>query len=148
MNDPAVPAAPPAAPPAPIMQAVQDASTALPSLATQLASLYATREPLRQSLDILDAEIKRVETIAHQTMATQGASTFVSVGNGTLSLKPKTAYIPESWDAIYDHISTTREFDLLHKRLSITALNERGPALPPGVVRTQFDEFKFTPSKK
>jgi hypothetical protein len=120
----------------------------LPAIASNLASLHATREPLKQSLDILDKEIKRVETLAHQTMASQDVRAFTT-SDGVLTLKPKTTYVPQDWDAIYDHVSTTREFDLLHKRLSITALNERDPdALPPGVIRTQFDEFKFTPSKK
>jgi len=132
------------------MQAVQNADNAgsiLPSIAAQLASLHATREPLKQSLDILDKEISRIETQAHQAMAAQGIKNFTTA-EGVCAIKPKKAYIPENWDAIYEHVATTREFDLLHKRLSITALNERGPALPPGVVQTQFDEFKFTPSKK
>jgi hypothetical protein len=145
MTDPAVPAAPPAPPPS---ATLHDAGTVLlPSLAMQLASLYATREPLKQSLAILDAEITRIETQTHQAMAAQDVRTYVTT-HGALTLKPKTSYVPTDWDALYDHVATTREFDLLHKRLSITALNERAPeAMPPGVIRTQFDEFKFTPAK-
>jgi len=126
---------------------MQDAGMPLPAIAGQLASLYATREPLRQSLDILDKEIRRVETLAHQTMARDGIHNF-STHDGVLTIKPKPTYIPSDWSAVYAHIQSTGEFDLLHKRLSITALNERAAhEMPPGVTKTQFDEFKFTPTK-
>lgn len=147
MADAAVPAAPSAAPNPPIMQAVQDASTALPSLAAQLASLYATREPLKQSLEILDTEIKRIETLAHQSMAGADVRAFTTT-HGALALKPMTVFVASDWTALYDHIQTTGEFDLLNRALTQAACRERGPdALPPGVTKTQFDKFKFTPTK-
>jgi hypothetical protein len=130
------------------MQATQDAETLqLSDIAAQIASLYATRDPLKQSLDILDNAIRQLETRAHQTMAAQDMRAFTTSG-GVFTVKPKVAYVPTDWGALYAHIVTTSEFDLLHKRLSITALNERDPlAMPPGVARTTFDEFKFTPAK-
>ena len=145
VNTPAPPAPPPAAPSPATMQ---DAGMQLQSLAMQLASLYSTREPLKMSLDILDKEITRVETQAHQVMAQQGVSVFTTA-DGALTVKPKGTYVPTDWSAVYAHIQSTGEFDLLHKRLSITALNERAAdAMPPGVMKTQFDEFRFTPTKK
>lgn len=119
----------------------------LPALAGMLTSLYASRAPLASALDAIDAEIKRVEMQAHQAMATLGVQSFRTQDAG-MELKPQVVYNPTDWPAIYDHIQTTGEFDLLHRALTQSACRERGEELPPGILRATFDKFKFTPSKR
>jgi hypothetical protein len=118
----------------------------LPSLAAQLHALYAARDPLSAALNALDVEISRVETLAHQAMATLGVKAYAT-GDGELTIKAKPSYKPVDWQALYDHILATGEFDLIQRRLSTTALKERGAELPPGVIQNWFDELKFTPTK-
>lgn len=141
MSESEQPAAPAVSSP---QQPPQDNTQALAVVAAQLASLHATREPLKQALEILDKEIERIATQAHQAMANAGIRTM-TIAQGTLALKPKLVFVPTDWSALHAYIQTTGEFELLHRRLHTTALRERKDNLPPGVISNVFDVFEFTP---
>lgn len=117
----------------------------LATLAMQLASLYASRATLETALKVITENINAVETQAHQVMVLMGASAFATDA-GELVIKPKLSYKATDWNALQEFIATTGEFDLLQRRLSSTALRERGASLPPGVMENWFNELQFSPT--
>ena len=48
------------------------------------------------------------------------------IGNDRCSISVKTEVVPtvEDWDAVYRHILSTEQFELLHKRMSASAYRE------------------------
>jgi hypothetical protein len=126
------------------LQAMPSAAE-LPGLLATLASLHITREPLAAALDTVDKEIDRVMTQAHQAMSTMGARRFENA-DYIFELKKKIVYRPTDWPAIHAHITATGEFDIVQRRLSSTALQQR-TELPPGIMQAAFDEPHFAPVK-
>lgn len=120
----------------------------LRALAAQLAILHAQREPITTALDSIKHEIDRLETLAHQTMAACGLQSFTTDA-ATLTIKRRTVFRATDWPTLYAHLQQTGEFDLLTRTLSSTAVAERDKAgtLPPGILRAEFDQLKFTPTK-
>jgi hypothetical protein len=108
--------------------------------------LYALREPLVQSIDAIDKEIARLSILAHAAMVAAGLASF-RTSDAVVELKPRIVYKPTDWDALQAHVAATGEWDLIQRRVSSTALRERGEAMPPGVIRNTFNEFTFTLKK-
>jgi hypothetical protein len=72
----------------------------------------------------LKTDVRQTELRVMQLMNEQG---LTHVGHAGLLAKIKhtTQYNASDWLQIYDRIQRTGEFDLLHKRLSSTAVRER-----------------------
>jgi len=66
----------------------------------------------------------------------------------TAALIYETQPVPESWDDIYDYIETNDAFDLLQRRLSVTAVKERWDAgvTIPGIGK--FDSVDLSLTKR
>lgn len=67
---------------------------------------------------------------------------------GKIVLKPVAVPTIASFEQLCEHISRTGEFDLLQKRLAVSAVNERwqeGKGVP-GVKRTDYTETKLLKS--
>jgi 2-methylaconitate cis-trans-isomerase PrpF len=119
----------------------------LTTLAAQLVQLYAEREPVKAELEALEDEIDRLETLAHTAMVQAGMTAF-STEHASINLRPRIVFNATDWAALQAHIVATGEFDILKRALSLTALRERGEALPPGVARVTLEQFVFKPTTK
>jgi len=94
----------------------------------------------------LKTDCRQLEVKIIQLMGELGLGNIGHAGVQA-DLKYTRVYKPEDWLQIYNRIQRTGEFDLLHKRLSITAMAERfkvGDAVPgvsivdvPGLVLTR-----------
>lgn len=138
---------PSAAPPNPVLPQPEHAGSVLTTLAAQLVQLYAEREPVKAELEALEDEIDRLETLAHTAMVQAGMTAF-STEHASINLRPRIVFNATDWAALQAHIVATGEFDILKRALSLTALRERGEALPPGVARVTLEQFVFKPTRK
>ena len=68
---------------------------------------------------LLSMELQRDESIPALKWRTADGK------NATLTLDKVADAVPEDWDALYKHTILTGEFDLLHKRITTTAVKER-----------------------
>ena len=67
----------------------------------------------------------------------------------TLTLDKDDTPMPQDWEALQNHITLTGEFDLLHKRVSVTAIRKRweeGQEVP-GVGHVEKFEAKVSVKK-
>lgn len=113
----------------------------------QIAALMAYRDQLSAKLETAKAEIKKRELHAKAVMEGMGAKLFACEGVQA-EIKSKRAYKPTDWPRLYAFIAEHGAFELLHKRLSLTALDEysKQGALPPGVAEDSFDQLDVTPT--
>lgn len=149
MSDPSATPPPEAIQPAENLQAMELQAMSLqtmPSLIDNMATLEESRMSLAAALSIVEKEQERLLSIAHRAMALVGARTF-STDKGEIELKPLRVYKSVDWEKLQTHIRITSEFDLLQRRLSITALDQRNE-LPPGVEKMVFDRPVFKAAKE
>jgi hypothetical protein len=69
----------------------------------------------------------------------------ISDGNCTVSLKNEIVPTVEDWDTLQEHISITKQFELMHKRVSATAYREAiasGMDIP-GVKSTELTRINY-----
>jgi hypothetical protein len=116
----------------------------IPALLATLTLLKRTYTIEAATLDTIKREIVRVETALHIAMSDAGARMYAS-NDAVVEIKPRTEYRVTSWEDLRAHINATGEWDLVHKRISSTAMRERGEALPPGVMEATFDTLVFSP---
>lgn len=113
---------------------------------SKLHHLYNTKTSLAASLRQTETEIAELERSLMARMFEEGIS---AIGDSmhVASLKNKTVYRVFDWEKLYERIVTTREFDLLHRRLSLTAAAERFKNDDPigGVEEHTFPELILTP---
>lgn len=86
---------------------------------------------LRQRRLELSREVDRLKEeengLRDELIDTLDGSPLKTIGGNlcTISLKPDEEPIVTNWDALYEHIQSTGHFDLLQKRLGVTAARER-----------------------
>jgi hypothetical protein len=116
-------------------QVAQDILTA----ARALYALAMLRDIESAKLKKLDDDVTKSESALLAMMQQAGISTIGDADSIQANIITRRVYSikPEDWPTLHAYIARTGEFDLLHKRLSITALREREQAppggLPPGV---------------
>jgi hypothetical protein len=108
-----------------------------------LVQLERSRVVQAAILDTTKREIDRIETALLAAMHDSGTTIYAS-SNATVEVKPRRVFKAADWEALFAHMGRTGEWDLVQRRLSSTALHERGDALPPGVVIDTFNEIKFS----
>lgn len=121
-------------------------SSHLPDLVNQYISVRAQRLELdRQSKVVKEAEDDLQKVIVskmrEQDMKALGAT------NGLVKLHESEEPVAENWEEIWQFIKENNAWELLHKRITVTAVKERwndGIAVP-GVGKSTV--FKLTVSK-
>jgi len=65
---------------------------------------------------------------------------------GNADIVRKEVFQATDWQALYKHITTTGEFDLLQRRLTSTSMRDRDSnnALPPGVRKVALNTLKLS----
>ena len=86
------------------------------SIKDQLTNLNVQVSKLKEREDTLDLKIIEVDTEGLARSANEVASVSI-----------REDFVPDvqDWDALYEHISDTKDFSLLHRRVSSTAFKER-----------------------
>jgi len=87
---------------------------------TDMREIIATTE---QGLKELKQRKNDLEATLIAKMNDQGLD---RIGNDRCSISVKTEIVPtvEDWDAVYRHILSTEQFELLHKRMSASTYRE------------------------
>ena len=80
-------------------------------------------EKLNKNLKEIKEEDRMLDSILMEKMDTQG---LTRTANHESSVTIKEDLVPEveDWDAFYEHVLSTEEFSLLHRRISSAAWNE------------------------
>jgi hypothetical protein len=109
-----------------------------------LSGLYAQRDLQAEKLKQTEAQITLLERGILAAMNAAGLSTIGGATTVAL-IKIERVYKGDDWPKLYERIRMTGEFDLLHRRLSTTAVREREQAgdLPPGVVVVTLQKLKL-----
>jgi hypothetical protein len=121
-----------------------NAAQRLPILLATLTQMKRSRLIAAAVLDTTDREIARIEGLLFSAMIESGTTTYAS-SDAVVEIKPRTEFRVASWDDLRAYIKANDAWELVHKRISSTALRERGADLPPGVLQVTFDEIKFSP---
>lgn len=105
----------------------------LAELTTELVAVQAARAEIKRVADEGDRAEKAVRQALIAAMEAQGFESFRNGDAQVTRVTANTAKVdPEGgWDRLYAYIMKTGDFDLLHKRLTTTAVQERWDA---GVV--------------
>jgi hypothetical protein len=76
--------------------------------------------------------------------------TKASGGAATASIKVSIVPLVEDWEMFHDYIETTGEFDLLQKRISVTAWRSRAEEglVIPGVSSVEDVDISLTKSNR
>lgn len=99
----------------------------LNKLAQAVDKYYETRE-CRLALDKQAAEMKKKESELKQFLIDNISKSDATGVSGQLmraTVKTTVEPTPEDWPSIYKYILKKKEFDLLQRRLSVTAVRER-----------------------
>lgn len=109
--------------------------------------LYRTREKryvLQHQVDDLQAEETALKTrLISELQAINAEGITGKVCRVEIKLRP--VYMVRDWDLFYKHIVKTKNFELLQKRLSTTAIKERWDAgkTVPGVAQEDMAELSI-----
>lgn len=117
----------------------------------KLDSLLAEYSKVREGIKEIQAQEKELNTSKRELeaqisirMQEQGLDK-ISDGNCTVSLKNEIVPTVENWDILQEHISITKQFELMHKRVSATAYREAiasGMDIP-GVKSTELTRINY-----
>ena len=97
----------------------------------------------------VDSLYQQEKDLKHELIVYLQSSKGVTGVSGHLcriALRPKHTAQVEDWDALYDHIRKTGEFELLQRRVGEGAVKERWDdgAVVPGVIDYQTDDLSVT----
>jgi hypothetical protein len=101
-------------------------------------------EKEREAEKLKSAETKLKDSII-RLMREQGILTL-GASLATVKLQPKEKPQVQNWESLYDYILVTKEFDLLQRRLTETAVKLRwdeGKDVP-GVIKYPIDELSIS----
>ena len=92
----------------------------------------------------LNASKRELEAQISIRMQEQGLDK-ISNGGQTISLKNEIVPTVEDWDLLQTHVAETRQFELMHKRVSATAYREAIAAGIdiPGVKSTELTRINY-----
>jgi hypothetical protein len=117
-------------------------------IGTRIDALYALREH-RLSIEKKVKELKEEELQMRNEIFELLASMGLTKASGamaTAGIKVSQVPLVESWDLLQEYIQETGEFDLLQKRISVTAWRARyddGVAIP-GVSKVEDVDISLT----
>lgn len=121
-------------------------SSHLPDMVDQYVTARAQRLTLQKQVDEMEALEKSLKATIIAKMR-DGATKVIGGVVGFVKLQHEIEPVAEEWPKVWAHIQETGNFDLLHKRLTITAVRERWDAGEevPGVGRR--DKYDLSVSK-
>ena len=120
-------------------------------MAKKLNDLLAEYGTLRDGIRELQAQEKELNASKRELeaqisirMQEQGLDK-ISNGGQTISLKNEIVPTVEDWDLLQTHVAETRQFELMHKRVSATAYREAIAAGIdiPGVKSTELTRINY-----
>ncbi len=120
--------------------------TLLATKADAFKELRDKRLALKREVDALYQQEKDLRYELIQYLESAKGVTGVSGLLCRVSLRPKHTAQVEDWDALYDHIRKTGEFELLQRRVGEGAVKERwdNGAVVPGVIDYQTTDLSIT----
>ena len=104
------------------------------------AQLKQEQDELNRQLKELRAEQDEIDVQLLQKMDAEGLSRTANE-RASVSINEETVPDVTDWDAVYDHVVATKDFSLMHRRISSTAyrellkLGQGVPGLAPRIVR-------------
>ena len=117
----------------------------------KLNDLLAEYGKVRDGIKELQAQEKELNTSKRELeaqisirMQEQGLDK-ISNGGQTISLKNEIVPTVEDWDLLQEHVAKTKQFELMHKRVSATAYREAVAAGMeiPGVKSTELTRINY-----
>lgn len=121
-------------------------------IGAKIDALYALRE-MRLGIERKVKELKEEEVKARNDifdlLATMGL-TKASGAVATCGIKVSNVPLVEDWDLLWDHIRASGEFDLVQKRISVTAWRARfedGVTIP-GVSKVEDVDISLTKASR
>ncbi len=116
----------------------------LNDLLTEVSKVRASIKEVQDTEKTLKAQQKELESQILLQMEEQGLD---KISNQVCTITRKTEIVPTAtnWDAIYEHVEETKQWELLHRRLSATAYREL-VALGievPGITSTELTRLNF-----
>mgnify|MGYP003326872420 CR=1 FL=1 len=109
--------------------------------------LIEARAKIKETIDALNAELTEAKTskedLDRQLLTSLDQQGLSRTANDKASVSINQDTVPEvtDWDAVYEHINTTKDYSLLQRRVSSTAykellkLGENVPGLQPRDIR-------------
>jgi hypothetical protein len=121
-------------------------STHLPDLVDSYIATRAQRLAKEKEAALIEEQEKDLQKLIIAKMRADGM-TAMGAANGLVKLQTNIDPIAVDWRALWDYIKANDAFELLHKRVTVTAVKEHwenGEEIP-GVGRTE--TYKLTVSK-
>tara|TARA_R100000995_G_C3440578_1_gene103102 strand:- start:372 stop:740 length:369 start_codon:yes stop_codon:yes gene_type:complete len=117
----------------------------------KLTDLLAELATAREAIKELQAQEKVFKTeqreLEHKIAIRLQEQGLDKISNDICTVSIKTEIVPtvENWDDVFEHISQTNQFELLHKRMSSTAYREliASGTNVPGVKSTELTRINF-----
>jgi hypothetical protein len=122
----------------------------LSDLIDELAMIKQQRKEILEKDTELGQYAATLERDIMHAMSEAGTTKAASERGHSVSMSKKTHPIIMDWDQFYDYVVRTKGFDLLHKRLSSTAFNDRWEAgeIIPGSSTSDVWGISLTKSRK
>ena len=108
----------------------------------------------RDECKTLDKELSKTQAMLESDlmnlMSTAGTTKAASESGHSVTMKKAVHPTIVDWDLFYEYVTKTKSFDLLHKRLSSTAFNDRWEAKEeiPGSSSAEVWGITVTKSRK
>jgi hypothetical protein len=122
----------------------------LSELINQLVDVKRQRTDIATQDSELSVKAAQLESDIMHAMSEAGTTKAASEAGHSVSMSKKAVPTINDWDAFYTYVQQTKSFDLLHKRLSITAFKDRleqGEQVP-GSSMTELWGINLTQSRK
>lgn len=116
----------------------------MPSMDTMIGLYVQLRDKKKQvqeqhkaDLEPIDAGLMKLEARMQEALEEAGVKQMAGE-HGTVFVKVNTSYSVEDWDAVWNYVRDNNAVDVLERRVSKTAVQERGdvPGLRSSQVRT------------
>ena len=123
------------------------------NLSKQIDMLYKTRLKrleLNREAEALKTEEQMLKDMIINALKSQPRPEFRTTSGFLAELRMKAVPSVADWDAFYAHITKTQEWDLIHRRVTDTAVRARWEAGDevPGVARTDVYDLSITQSTR
>ena len=121
-------------------------------IGAKIDALYALREH-RLGLDRRIKEMKEEEVQKRNEIFEMLAAMGLTKASGsvaTCGIKVSNVPLVEDWDSLWDYVATTGQFDLIQKRISVTAWRARfddGVEIP-GVSKVEDVDISLTKASR
>jgi len=121
-------------------------------IGAKIDALYALREN-RLAIERRVKELKEEEVQARNAIFEMLAAMGLTKASGSMAtcgIKVSNVPLVEDWDMLWAHIAETKQFDLIQKRISVTAWRARfdDGVETPGVSKVEDVDISLTKSSR